>query len=181
MRTGRNDKAEPLDNWDNRFNLGLTVLDELRQWAETWSDVLSLSDITLTVIGFGITYFGVWRSKRSAELARSAAEETRRSLARHDVIVDLASIMNLLEEVKRLHRLGAWTAVPDRYSELRRRLLAIKNSSVLISDEEHQSIQDAISALSRLEGQIERSLTRQSSPPNVAKVNEVVSTHLEAV
>src|SRR3954465_6428111 len=74
------------------------AMNELRAWAAEWGDIASVAGFFLAIVGFGITIFGVWRSKSAAEQARPAALAARESIARYDAIAELAATMAIMEE-----------------------------------------------------------------------------------
>jgi hypothetical protein len=154
---------------------------EFEAFATRWADVSSIIGLFLTIVGFGITIFGVWRSKGAAEQARQAAQAARDSIASYDAVADLAAAMAIMDEIKRLQRHAVWPALPDRYSDLRRRLITIRESEIGFSDEHRRSLQLAIEQFTDLEQIVERAITSRGSPPKPDKLNEVVSSQLDEV
>lgn len=154
---------------------------EFRAWATQWSDVINLAGLALTLIGFAITIFGVWRSKGAAEQARDAAMAARETIAHYDVVADLSSAMAIMDEIKRHQRHGAWTVLPDRYATLRRRLVAIKGSQADLSDTQRQTLQGSIETFADLERRVERAVSVGHAPPNPPKFNEIVSAQIDEV
>lgn len=135
----------------------------------------------LTVVGFTITIIGVKRSKSAAERANRAANATLASIARYDAIADLAAAMSMMDEIKRLQRYGAWPVLPDRYSELRRRLGAIRNSGVALSDAQRGILAATAESFVDLERRVERAVAANNAPPNPPKLNEIVSAQIDEV
>jgi hypothetical protein len=156
-------------------------MDQLRMWPDQWGAIASVVGLGLTIIGFVVTIIGVWRSKAAAEQAQRAAESTRTSLAHYDAIADLSSAAAIMDEIKRLQRHGAWTVLPDRYGDLRRKLVALKGSPAQLSHEQRLVLQGTIETFADLERKVERSISTGSSPPNPAKLNDIVSAELDEV
>jgi hypothetical protein len=156
-------------------------MSELRQWATRWGDIASVIGVVLTILGFGVTIFGVWRSKSAAKEASQAATAARDSISRYDAIADLAAAMSIMDEIKRLQRNAIWAVLPDRYSELRRRLIAIKSSRAALSDAQHQKLEETVETFADLERRIERAVAASGSPPNPAKLNDIVSGQIDEV
>jgi len=154
---------------------------ELRAWAAEWGDIASVAGLFLTVIGFGITIFGVWRSKTAAEQARQAAIATRESIANYDAVADLASAMAIMEEIKRFQRHGVWFVLPDRYSELRRRLVTIRRSQTRLTEVDRQTLQAAIEKFAQLEQTIDRAVANSRTPPRPDKLNDIVAGQIDEV
>ena len=156
-------------------------MDQLQSWAADWGNLASVIGTALTLIGFILTIAGVWRSKRAAEKAQRAAETTRASLAQYDAVADLSAATSLMDEIKRLQRLGAWQILPDRYAELRRRLVSLKSSSAQLTDAQRQTFQGAVEEFADLERRIEYSISRGTSPRNPAKFNDIVSSQIDEI
>lgn len=154
---------------------------ELRDWAAKWGDMASVAGLLLTFVGFAITIIGVWRSKGAAEQARQAAVATREYIAHYDAIADLSSATATMEEIKRLQRYGVWAVLPDRYSELRRRLVAIRDSHANLGEDQRQALQGAMGTFADLERKIEKATAGGSAPPNPAKLNDIVSGQIDRV
>jgi len=154
---------------------------DLRQWATQWGDIASIFGVLLAVAGFGVTIFAVWRSKSASEQAKKAAEDTRDSIARYNAIVDLSAAMTIMDEIKRFQRHGVWAVLPDRYSELRRRLTSIKAAHVNLSEGQRQTLEKAVGTFANLERKVERAVFAGAAPPNPPKLNDIVSGQIEEV
>lgn len=154
---------------------------EFRAWAAEWGDIASVIGFGLTIIGFAITIFGVWRSKSAAEQARQAAITARESIAQYDVIADLSAAMAIMDEIKRHQRQGTWSILPDRYSDLRRRLATIRGSQARLPESQRQILQLAIGKFADQERVVERAIANGVAPPRPDKLNEVVSSQIDEV
>jgi hypothetical protein len=150
-------------------------------FAAEWGDSTSIVGFVTTIIGFAVTSFGIWRSKRAADEARKAAIAARESIAHYDVIGDLSSATAFMDEIKRLQRHGVWAALPDRYSELRRRLVTIRASQAPLNDSQRGILNVAITTFAELEQRVDRAASTSAAPPNPAKLNEIVSLQIDAV
>jgi len=150
-----------------------------RDWAAQWGDIASVAGFLLSVVGFAITIVGVWRAKSAAEQARQAAVAARESLAHYDAIADLSSATAIMDEIRRLQRNGVWSLLPDRYSELRRRLVAIRESHTQLNDEHRESLQVTIEMVADLERVVERAIATARPPRDSSKLNDVVSARID--
>ncbi len=156
-------------------------MDELRSLATTWGDLASIAGLGLTLVGFVVTIVGVWRSRAAAEAARRAAESTQASIAQYDAIADLSAAAAIMDEIKRLQRYGVWGVLPDRYGDLRRKLVALKSSGAQLTDAQRQVFQGAIETFADLERRVERAASASAAPPNPAKLNDIVSGQIDEV
>jgi hypothetical protein len=141
-------------------------------------DLASVAAVCLSVVGFSFTIYGVFKSKSAAQRAEQAARSTRDSISLLDTVVDFAAAISILEEVKRLHRSGQWSVLPDRYASLRKILVTLRASSPKLSHNQRSAIQNALANLYALEGLVERSLGDPSGL-KPAKFNAVISRDVD--
>jgi hypothetical protein len=66
-------------------------------------------------------------SKKAAELAQEEVRSVKQALARSSTIADFSAAVTTMNEIKRLHRVEAWTILPDRYAALRSTLISIRS------------------------------------------------------
>jgi hypothetical protein len=158
-----------------------TLVTELQNWAAQWGDLASVVGLLVSLIGFAITIAGVRRAKGAAEQARQAAIATRESIAHYDAIADLSAAMTMMDEIKRLQRHAVWAALPDRYSDLRRRLITIRNSRAHLSEVQRESLQLAIEEFAEFERTADRAAMTGRSPRDLLKLNETVSVRIDEV
>ena len=137
--------------------------------------------MALTLFGFAITIFGVWRSKVAAVQARDAAESAVKQVAKFDVVAELNTTLAAISEVKRLQRLQAWSILPDRYAEIRWRLDTVKNSDPSVAGAHREVIQKSVDVLGRAERRIEKALANNETPPDPAKLNAILSAQFDHV
>lgn len=143
------------------------------------SDWISIAGILVTIVGFAITVFGVWKAKTAATSAREAAERVQASVIREAVIVSFSSALTAMEEIKRLHRVEAWALMPERYSSLRKHMILIISTHKNLSEEHKASIQTAITQFRELERKVESSLAENRADLNSAKMNKIVTAQLD--
>jgi hypothetical protein len=142
---------------------------------------LSIVDISLTVIGFSITVWAAAKARSAADAAKEAASTATQSLIRVDIIAEIATVLHLLEELKRLQRAKAMEVLPDRYSGLRSRLVAIRESTVLAGELDQTAIQDVIARLASLEKLAVQNPQAFDNPKQLANSNGSLSTCTDAM
>jgi len=142
-----------------------------------WGNVASIIGVFLTSIGFIITIWNVVRSRKAAEQAENAAREATRALVRFDTIEALSAAIAILEEIKRLHRVGAWTIVPDRYTSLRTLLSRILTASPESTQRHKTAMMSLIGQLIEMEKSADRALAANTQPKNLAVLNETLSKY----
>ena len=146
------------------------------------SDIINVVGIIIGLIGFGITIWGVLRSKRAAEAAEQASLQTQKELKYLDTVMDFSAAITMMEEIKRHHRTNNWDILPDRYSILRQKLIAIKGNNSHASDSQLTIIQSAIQAFKDMESSVGRMLIRKTTTiTKVNKFNDAVNEHMDAL
>lgn len=146
-----------------------------------WGDIASVAGFGLSIIGFSVTLWSVSRSKKAAQQAKEAVERARNAIFRSDTMVQLAAARQTMEEIKRLHREAAWRVLPDRYAALRDSLSSIRIATPNLPDKDKAVIQGAIEQFRTLEKKVERALAANQNPPNVPRLNEVVSLQIDSI
>lgn len=138
----------------------------------------SVAGVLLSVVGFAITIRNVYVSRQAAERAERASVATREALRFFDTLQELASAVAALEEVKRLQRERAWSALPERYSALRKSRITIRRGHPDLTEDQQTRVQRAITFLADMERRVERSLDDQKPIEKIAAFNEVASSHV---
>lgn len=144
-----------------------------------WGDVASIIGLIITIISFIVILINVLRSKRAAEQAKVAVAQVREDLLKVDTVAEFSSALSCMDEIRRLHRQEAWEILPDRYSALKKSLISIKSSNPNMSDEHKKVIQSTIQIFTSIADQVETSLSLKESPPDIAKLNQIISKHID--
>jgi hypothetical protein len=155
-------------------------MDVLVAWLDRTraGDIASILGLLIALVGFAITIWNVRASRAAALRAEEAANHARRAIRFFDLVTEISAAIAAMEEIRRLHRDGAWRILPDRYSGLRRSLVTIRGSSTDLTADQRTRIQAAITYLANLEKRVEISLERDQPPDLVANWNERVSRHI---
>lgn len=139
-----------------------------------WGDAASVLGVAISIIGFAFTIIGLARSKSASKQVEKAVGAVRHQISLQGAAVDLPALMSEIDEIKTLHRLGAWDAMPMRYSAIRRRLFSLKTLPNLTT-EQLSSIQGVIQQFGEIEGIVEVALAKKKPPKDVAALNKVAS------
>lgn len=143
-------------------------------------DYAGLIGLIISVVGFFITIKTSLNTRAAAAQASSAVESMRGDLRRGDTVADFSSALEIMDEIKRMHRSQTLHLLPDRYSQLRRFLVSIRSSNPVLNNSDQQSIQSAIVQFSALERSVEKALEDGSSV-SPTKMNTLVSKQSEAL
>lgn len=142
-------------------------------------DLASVIAVIITLVGFGFSLFGIWRSKTAAERAEEAASNARKAITQFDRVAAISAAITSMEEVKRLHRVMAWNILPDRYAEVRKALISVRSSNPPLPPECLAAIQGAIQHFTEIENEVEKALALGRRDPSQAKLNEIVSRQID--
>jgi hypothetical protein len=143
-------------------------------------DWASLAGVAIAIVGFVVTVVNVMRSKSAAERAEAAANEARRMMRAYQTVSDLSAAIAIMEEIKRLHRLGQIDPLLDRYGALRRALIRVRKMAPALSESMQTQIQSAIMTLSTIEGIVERARAEGSSP-DIVELNRWLSMEIDSL
>jgi len=139
-----------------------------------------------SVIGIPLALWGLWITYRTAKQAKTEATDAKNAVARLretlglvDTVAELTAATSLMEEIKRLHRAGAWSVVVDRYPTLRARLIAINSDATHLDDAQRSILQATVVQLRQIENEVERAVARNATPRNASNYNPVVAEQLD--
>jgi|SRR5580692_7667789 hypothetical protein len=95
------------------------------------ADLASIAGVVISITGFVVTVWNVRRSKSAAERAEAAADQTRRMIRGYETVFEFSAAIAIMEEIKRLHRVGQVDMLLDRYATLRKVLIGVRKPSPL--------------------------------------------------
>lgn len=140
-------------------------------------EFISLASLVVSVLGLIITAIAA----AAAVGARRAAKEAKQAIRQLDVVVDLSSILAMMEEIKLHHRTGQWEALLFRYSIVRSKLIGINNGSFNFSESHRTAITDAVEHLSKMETTIEKVRVGKVTAPTAEALNRPVGNLIDSL
>ncbi len=146
-----------------------------------WGDLASVIGLFVSVFGFGLTIVAVRKAKDAARQASEAANATKRSIMAANALVSFGSAMSIMEEIRRLHRRGAWEILPDRYAALKSALISLRMEHPNLSPAHHTAITRGLTQLRGIEKRVEQALEGNVQPNGVANMNSVLSVEIEKI
>lgn len=147
-----------------------------------WADVFGIVGFPLAIWGIVIAVSDARKAKSAAETAQAEVQKLRQTLTRLDSVANLADAVAIMEEIKRSHRNDLWdNLLLDRYSALRRKLIAVKVSHVDTNKDYEPAIQNAIVQFRKIEVQVEQSLKGTADRPTTAKLNAIISVETDKI
>jgi hypothetical protein len=108
-------------------------------------------------------------------------QKVREDIKRVNAVVEFATVLAVMEEIRRLHRASAWHPLLDRYAILKNLLVSIRTANNDMPDQYKASIQGALTQLTVMENQVERFIASQQNAPDVPKLNAVVSKQIDSL
>jgi len=135
--------------------------------------------LLVAIVGFALTLWRIRKSQTASEQARKAAESVREQILQMNAIQGLNDVMRALEDIRRLHRPEAWPALPDRYTSLKRDLIAIRGRTPNLTEDQRSNIQGAIQQLSNIERQVENAIAGATGVPSVNRINDIISRQID--
>lgn len=143
------------------------------------SDILGLA---ITVIGFICTTIALIKSKKATANLKFELERVRTDLRRSDTVSETSSALALMDEIKRMHRQPeALSFLPERYSTLKKTLNAIRSHNPVLTAQDQETIQSAVTQFAALERQVETILAGGTKTLDVVRVNSVVSKKIDSI
>lgn len=145
------------------------------------SDWISVAGVVVSLVGFAVTIYGVFRSKSAADAAKYAADNTRKSLERYDASIELRKVLESVQEIIRMNRNNMeWAVVADRYSVVRQSVVALSLFSGFDDDDKTQMV-SFISHLDHIQERAETSIHTNATAPSRAKANSELRTRMMAL
>jgi hypothetical protein len=146
-----------------------------------YGSLASIAGLIVSFIGFGVTVWNVRRSRRAAQSAERASEQVLERVRFYDLMTDVARAITLMDEIKRLHRLGDWKLVIERYGELKKILITVRDTPLGLTDDQIANLRDAIVNVGHMEKTVERTLEDSTEFPPVGQMNTVMANNVESL
>jgi hypothetical protein len=146
-----------------------------------YGDLASIVGLAISIIGFGVTLWAVFRAKSAAQAARDAVKKVSVIEVRTSAVADCSTAIQAMQEIERLHRdRDPWQRLPDRYTDVVRLLIAIKANDGQINEVHKVALTGAISQFQGLKKQVERVLVgKATAAPD--QMNGIVASQIQRV
>jgi hypothetical protein len=148
-------------------------------YSTNWGDIVTLVGTILTILGLIWTIISTNKAKESAESAKEAAIEARKEIKKRDTSDHLVQAVALIEEIKGFQRNRIWISTPEKYSNLRKLLIEIRDTYPNISEEQRTELIATISQITRAEVNVEKYLEDTRNEISFSKFNSVLSQQIE--
>jgi hypothetical protein len=141
-------------------------------------DLASMAALPITIVGFGIAFRQIQKTKSSSEAAKTASEAVRQQIHQMNAIQGVGAAIRTLEDIRRLHRIKAWSVLPDRYTSLKSELISIRGRTPDLADSVKSEFQGAIQQITLIERQVEEALAGVGEP-EINRINDVISEQID--
>lgn len=138
------------------------------------ADISSVLSFPLAVFGFVVTFVMLVGSKRAARQAKEAADQARKAISTLDVVNLFSLTISAIDDIKILNRERKGDRILEKYSAVKKNLIAIRTLHPDLTDPERASIQGMITDIVQLENALERALEAGRDEP-IAKINKNLS------
>ena len=133
------------------------------------------------MIGLGYAGIQSKKARSSAEAAEEATIETRDSIGRHLLAIDLERAINLIQRLKLLHGTERWEAALEQYQVLRAMLSAIIARYPTEESELIERLSKARLSITMMERRVESQRRRGLGTDDVIELNEQLNQQLNEV
>ena len=117
----------------------------------TFSDWLGLAGIIVSLLGFGVAIWQLWKVKTAAESARDAAQSAKDGIRRLDSIVGFTSVSRSIDEIKEACRRDDFERLPMLFDQARKSLITARENSPTVGTTDNQTIQKSLSFFKMME------------------------------
>ena len=140
----------------------------------TWANRTTVVGFFISILGFVFTIQQVMKAKNLTQEVNEAVGGVRDRLGFRAAGEQFQSVLFELDELKVLHRKEVIEILPQRYTSIKRKLVAIKQNNKL-SDEQIAQVQSTITVLSSLQNRIEKSISGKAKPTEAHELNRVAT------
>ncbi|MCQ1572747.1 hypothetical protein NFO65_18625 [Neorhizobium galegae] len=123
----------------------------------TFSDWLGLAGIILSLLGFGVSLWQLWKVKTAAESARDSAKLATEGVRKLDSVISFTSVIKSLDDIKNALHKQDYTELVKQFDSSRHSLIDARENHPGLSDNQRRSIQKALTFLKTLEVEVRTS------------------------
>jgi len=114
-----------------------------------------------SALGLPVALWQLWRTRRAADAARQAAQDTRERLRRYDASVSCLEGVRLIRDIKTSLDNQNWQAMHDRHEQLSMVLIELKErSSAFVPEVDKRGLQEVLTELNKIDATIRRRTLR---------------------
>lgn len=135
------------------------------------ANLLQIVGFVGSLVGFGLSIWFSYKSKRASEQAKEAAEAARQRLLQVGSLMDFESTKAKIQETMRLFRVSAFVVGLDRLTVVRGELHKLREVWPDQSDDELSTLQQSITLVTSAMNKVELALQKQKTVEEFARIN----------
>lgn len=148
-------------------------MDAMLQWlGDNWGNLASVGGLA----GVGLAIWQLARTRKAAEAARQASKSTEMAISTFLVASDLQHAIDLIQQVKGLHRAGQWESAIVQYQPIRFALAQITSRDTRLSQEQMQTLRESIGTITSIEDSVDSAVRNKSVPDDVERINSILNS-----
>ena len=137
-------------------------------------EMLTIFGFAVTVIGFLITIWQIYKTRKMSNAAYLAASEANSAIKSTIIISDLSGIVKLIQEIKTYIRIEKYDASYLRANDLIHSLIQVKQLIITIESDKEEILKRMIVQLSILRNQLESVIYKKENF-DATKTNQKLS------
>jgi hypothetical protein len=144
----------------------------------------SLSDliqIILSVVGFGLAYFEIRKTKNAVNAASDATKDTLNSISIDFTIEDLENITSSFREIQISLRGKRYEAAIIRLQAVSNKLVKLKCRKSFSTEQRQSQIQSFVVWINRLQKKLEQAILDDSEIKDIPNINLKLSEFMNSI
>ncbi len=131
------------------------------------SDMIGLIGIAISLLGFAVSIYQLWKTKSAAEKAQDAAFAASLGVRRLDSLIGFSSVSKSIDEIKEAYRKDEYEKLSTLFDSARKALITARENHPKLDATHRESIQKHLIFLKSMEIEIltsdQEALKRQKS------------------
>lgn len=135
-----------------------------------WGLLLGLFGTLLTILGFGLTGWQLWRTANATEAAALAVAGIKSRVATYDAIFEVSRAVSALKETDRHLKRHSWVDAVESYGDGRHALVRLTELPSDLNAERLENLSNILSEVVIFSEKIEAALQKSKAPTDVSKM-----------
>lgn len=131
--------------------------------------LVGIMGIALSLIGFGLTGWQLWRTANATKAAAEAVANIKSRVATYDAVFEISRATSALRETEKYLRKQSWSEAVDSYAVFRHAVVRLSELPSAISNDGRENLKKMLRGATSLSDKLERSVLLGNDPSDVAK------------
>ena len=156
-----------------------------------WGLLLGVLGTILTVAGFALTGWQLWKTADATRAAAQAVANIKSRVATYDAVFEISRATSALKETDRHLKKRSWPDAVESYASFRHAVVRLIELPSSLGDEQREELRKMLRSATSSADRLERSVVGSSDPGGVVRAISnnmkaveylaVVSIHLERI